>query len=107
MNHNSQCTLVTLTASGATVTRTETTVFCGRKSVTYKEFYAAVQVGINPSYIFELDITEYESAIIRTTNDDLSVTVTRPTELIFEGEKFNIIRTYETTNHLIEVTVGL
>ena len=107
MVHNDEAKLVTLSASGSTITRTETAVFCGRKSVTFKEFYAATQVGINPSYVFEMDISEYEAAVIRTTNADESVTVTRPTELIFESEKFNIIRTYETTNHLIEVTVGL
>ena len=107
MIHNAQATLVTLTASGATVTKHETTVFCGKRSVTYKDFYAAVQVGINPSYIFEFDISEYESAFIRTTNSDNTVTIDRPTELIFEGEHMNIVRTFEKTDHTIEVTVSL
>lgn len=100
MVHNAQVTLVTLTASGATVTRTQTTVFCGRKSVTYKEFYAAIQVGLNPQYIFEFDINEYESSFDANTG-------AKPTELIYAGTKYNIIRTFETTDHLIEVTVGL
>ena len=107
MNHNDTCKLVTLTVQGATVTRTETEVFCGRKSVSYKEFYAATQVSINPSYIFELDIDEYESSFVVIQNQDETVTKVRPTELIYDGEKYNIIRTYETTSHLIEVTVGL
>lgn len=107
MVHNEEAKLVTLSASGSTVSRTETAVFCGRKSVTFREFYAATQVGINPSYVFEMDKSEYDAALIRTTNADETVTVTRPTELIYEGEKFNIIRTYETTTDLIEVTVGL
>lgn len=107
MIHNSQATLITLTASGAMVTRNEKTVFCGKRSVTYKEFYAAVQVGINPSYIFEFDINEYESAFVKVTETGGTVKIYRPTELIFEGEKFNIIRTFETTNHTIEVTVSL
>lgn len=107
MQHNQQCTLVTLTASGATVSRNETTVFCGKKSVAYKEFYAAIEAGLNPTYIFEFDIDEYESSFIRITNEDQTVTVNRPTELIFEGEKFNIIRTFEPVGHQIEVTVGL
>jgi hypothetical protein len=50
---------------------------------------------------------EYEQALIRTDNEDQTVTVSRPTELIYQGEKFNILRTYETTNAMIEVTVGL
>lgn len=107
MVHNDEAKLVTLTASGATVTRTETPVWCTKKSVNYKEFYAAVQVGINPTYIFEMDVDEYEQAVIRTDNEDQTVTVSRPTELIYQGEKFNILRTYETTNATIEVTVGL
>lgn len=107
MVHNDEAKLVTLTASGATVTRNEKTVFCGKRSVTYKEFYAAVQVGINPSYIFEFDLSEYESAFVKVNEEGGTVKVYRPTELIFEGEKFNIIRTFETTEHKIEVTAGL
>ncbi len=107
MVHNDEAKLVTLTASGATVTRTETPVFCTKKSVTYKEFYAAVQAGLNPSYIFEFDLDEYESAFVKITETGGTVKVYRPTELIFEGEKFNIIRTFETTDHTIEVTAGL
>jgi hypothetical protein len=54
-----------------------------------------------------MDVDEYEQALIRTDNEDQTVTVSRPTELIYQGEKFNILRTYETTNATIEVTVGL
>lgn len=107
MIHNSEVTLITLTTSGATVTRNEKTVFCGKRSVTYKEFYAAVQAGINPSYIFEFDLSEYESAFVKVNEEGGTVKVYRPTELIFDGEKFNIIRTFETTEHKIEVTAGL
>ena len=102
MVHNDEAKLVTLSASGATVTRTETPVFCTKKSVTYKEFYAAVEVGINPQYVFEVDIDEYLAAV--QTVGDKKI---RPTELIFDGEKFNIIRTFEPVGHQIEVTVGL
>lgn len=102
MIHNDECKLVTLTASEATVTRTETSVFCGKKSVSYREFYAAVEVGINPAYIFEMDVNEYEEAVI-TTNGVRQI----PTELIYGGAKFNIIRTYEKPDGTIEVTVSL
>ena len=104
MVHNDEAKLVTLTASGATVTRKETSVFCTKKSVSYKEFYAAVEVGINPTYIFEVDIDEYLAAVI---TDETSGKKTRPTELIFDGEKFNIIRTYEKVGGLMEITVSL
>lgn len=104
MVHNDEAMLVTLTANGATVTRTETPIWCTKKSVSYKEFYAAIEVGINPTYIFEVDIDEYLEAVI---TDETSGTKTRPTELIFDGEKFNIIRTYEKVGGLMEITVSL
>ena len=103
MVHNDEAKLVTLTASGSTVVRTETPVWCTKKSVSYKEFYAAGEVGINPTYIFEVDIDEYIRAIITETGG----TKKRPTELIFDGEKFNIIRTYEKVGGLMEITVSL
>jgi hypothetical protein len=103
MVHNDEAKLVTLTASGSTVVRTETPVWCTKKSVNYKEFYAAVEGGINPTYIFEVDIDEYIRAIITETGG----TKKRPTELIFDGEKFNIIRTYEKVGGLMEITVSL
>ena len=102
MIHNDEATLVTLTASGATVTKTETSVFCGRKSVGFREFYAAIQAGLNPTYVFEMDVDEYENACI-TENEARRI----PTELIYRGARYNIIRTYEPTDGTIEVTVGL
>lgn len=106
MQHNEEATLVTLTANGSQVKRTEKTLFCGKKSVTYKEFYAAVQVSLNPQYIFEFDVDEFESACVKTGTPP-NMTKHKPTELIYEGCKYNIIRTYEPTNGTIEVTVGL
>ena len=67
-----------------------------------KEFYAAVEVGINPQYVFEVDIDEYLAAV--QTVGDKKI---RPTELIFDGEKFNIIRTYEKVGGIMELTVSL
>ena len=102
MIHNDEATLVTLTASDSTVTRNETTVFCGRKSVGYREFYAAVEVGINPTYIFEMDVEEYEQACTV-----ISEKKHIPTELVYGGVKYNIVRTYEKPDGTIEVTVSL
>lgn len=106
MMHNDEATLVTLTTSGAQVTRNETLLFCGRKSVGFREFYAAVEVGLTPQYIFEFDVDEFESACV-TTGTAPDLTKHFPTELIYNGCKYNIIRTYEKTDGVIEVTVGL
>ena len=102
MIHNDEAKLVTLYASDATLSRTETTVFCGKKSVSYREFYAAVEVGINPSYIFEMDVEEYEQAC-----STVSGVRHIPTELIYQDAKYNIVRTYEKPDGTIEVTVSL
>ena len=102
MIHNDEAMLVTLSASGATVTPTETSVFCGKKSVSYREFYAAVQVGINPTYVFEMDVDEYEQACYVSEGKKHI-----PTELVYDGAHYNIIRTYEKPDGTIEVTVSL
>ena len=105
MIHNDEATLVTLTAVESQLTRTEKTLFCGRKSVTFKEFYAAVEVGLNPQYIFEFDFDEFESACV-TTGTAPNAVKNFPTELIYNGCKYNIIRTFEPKPGVIEVTVG-
>lgn len=102
MVHNDEATLITLMATGSALDRIETSVWCTKKSVSYKEFYAAVEVGINPAYTFEIDIDEYNAAV--KVSGDKKI---RPTELVFDGEKFNIIRTYEKVGGIIEVTVSL
>ena len=102
MIHNDEATLITLAASGATVVPTETSVFCGKKSVGFREFYAAIQVGMNPNYVFEMDVDEYEAACF-TENEVRHI----PTELIYQGARYNIVRTYEKPDGTIEVTVSL
>jgi hypothetical protein len=102
MVHNDEATLITLAASGSTVNRIETPVFCGKKSVGYREFYAAIEVGMNPTYVFEMDVDEYEQAC-SVENEVRRI----PTELIYGGAKYNIIRTYEKPDGTIEVTVSL
>ena len=102
MIHNDEATLLTYSASGSTLVPTETPVFCGKKSVGYREFYAAIQVGMNPTYVFEMDVDEYDQACY--VEDSIRHI---PTELIYGGAKYNIIRTYEKPDGTIEVTVSL
>lgn len=102
MLHNDEAKLVTLVATGSKVVRNETEVFCGRKSVGYREFYAAIEVGLNPSYVFEMDVDEYERAC-SVEGGKRQI----PTELIYDGAKYNIIRTYEKPDGTIEVTTSL
>lgn len=105
MLHNDEATLITKTASGPTVTPHETTAFCGRKSVTYKEFYAAVEAGLNPQYILEFDYDEFENACV-VTGEPPNQKKHFPTEVIYDGCRYNIIRRYEPSDGTVEVTIG-
>lgn len=105
MMRNDEATLVTITRNKAVLTRHEKTLFCGKKSVRGSEFYAATQVGINPKYVLEFDLDEYESSFIEVVDGQRTFTQ-EPTEVIYNGQTYNIIRTYEPDNYTIEVTVG-
>ena len=105
MMRNDQTTLVTITANKSAKERHETTLWCGKRSATRSEFYAATQVGLNPKYVLEFDLDEYESSFISVTQGERTFKQ-EPTELVYNGETFNIIRTYEPDNYTIEVTVG-
>ena len=101
MMRNDQATLIVKTRNGATPVENRTTLFCGRKSVRRAEFYAAHEVGTTPRYVLEFDLGEYEATFI-TTDDGKQ----RPGEVEYNGEHFNILRTYEPDNYTIEVTIG-
>lgn len=71
---------------------TETTreVFCQINSVTRSEFYSALNVGIRPELVFRLSVREeYQDERLAC----------------FEGKRYEIIRTYETEDGGIELTV--
>lgn len=101
MMRNDQATLIVYTRNKAERIPNRTTLFCGRKSVRYSEFYAATQVGITPKYILEFDLGEYENTYV-TTSDGVQI----PTEIEYNGGHYNVIRSYEPDNYTIEVTIG-
>lgn len=101
MKRNDQATLIVYTRNKSVLIPNRTTLFCGRKSVRYSEFYAATQVGITPKYILEFDLGEYENTYI-PTSDGVQI----PTEIEYKGEHYNVIRSFEPDNYTIEVTIG-
>lgn len=101
MKRNDQATLIVYTRNKSVLIPNRTTKYCGKKSVRYSEFYAATQVGMTPKYILEFDLEEYEDTYI-TTSDGKQI----PTEIEYNGEHYNVIRTYEPDNYTIEVTIG-
>ena len=84
--------LITKSCTGATVERRETEVFAEKKSVRQSEFYAAQQVGLNPSLVFVVDIRDFES-------------VEDPVEVIYNEKTYTVIRTY-CIGENVEITVG-
>lgn len=71
-------------------TETERTVYCTIRSVGYNEYYRAREHDLLPTLVFVLrDYAEYQ--------DEKS--------LVYEGKRYNIIRTYITPQNTIELTV--
>ena len=72
-------------------TETGREVFCQIKSVGRSEFYSAMNVGVKPELVFKLYVREeYEDERLAS----------------FEGKRYEIIRTYDTDDGGIELTVG-
>lgn len=95
MFRNEEVDLIAREQDGKDVKETTLTVFAAKKSVSYKEFYAAKAVGMTPQLIFEVGI------------DDFNAISPRPTMLTHNGTKYNILRTYEKISEgIIEVVVA-
>ncbi len=66
----------------------KTVVYCDLKSITRAEFYNAASQGIKPEIVFVIHKYEY--------NDEK--------EILFEGKKYKVIRTYSKDFEEIELT---
>lgn len=93
--HECVITLVkhTKTANGADIIETEKDrydLMATEKSVGMRETYQALSVGLKPEKVFIIsDYLDYEDQKI----------------LIFEEEKYEIIRTYKKDDNQLEITV--
>ena len=85
--------LITETASAhgvhQSVTETARRVYCEVRSVNRQEFYAGMNAGVQPEYVFYLALAE----------DYQGERVVR-----YKGQKFRVIRTYMTDDDGIEIT---
>ena len=85
--------LITETASAhgvhEDVTETAREVFCTVQSVTRSEFYNALNAGVQPEFVFKLELAEdYQGErIVR-----------------YHGQRVRVIRTYMTADDGIEIT---
>lgn len=67
---------------------TETSILCKLKSITRNEFYNAVASGLRPELTFVIHKFEYDGQ----------------KKVKFEGNKYNVIRTYATGIEELELT---
>ncbi|MNH78576.1 hypothetical protein D3C73_308830 [compost metagenome] len=67
---------------------TETVVLCGLKSVGRSEFYNAAVNGLRPELVFVIHGYEYNGE----------------KKVVFEGVKYNVIRTYSVNFEELELT---
>lgn len=73
-----------------TVTDSERMVYCNVQSVSRNEFYTALNVGIQPSYVFVLAYAEdYQGERL----------------VKYHNQRFRVVRTYVTEEDSIEITV--
>lgn len=63
-------------------------IACNKRSLTRSEFYFASQTDLKPSMVLEVHSFEYDNQ----------------NYLVFEGERYKVIKTYEVSSNIIELT---
>ncbi len=66
----------------------KTSIYCGLKSIGRNEFYAAAKSGLRPEIVFVIHNYEYSDE----------------REILFEGKRYKVIRTYLLDFEEIELT---
>jgi len=84
----------------STEVETSFEVYANKKSVARSEFFASLQAGINATAIFETRLCDFEEAIV-IGSDSVKHKATR---VEYDGDKYNIIRTYTKDNETLELT---
>ncbi len=79
----------------------ETECFCAINSVRGSEVYDAMRNGIKLVFVVALNVDDYKSAY--TTVDGKTK---KPSRVEYEGEEFQIIRTYQTNDKMIELSIA-
>lgn len=72
------------------IVNTKREIFVNKKSITRSEFYASMQVGIKPTIVLEVRVEDFDTA----------------NKVEYEGNTYDIIRTYQKNDNLIELVCG-
>ena len=75
-------------------------IFCRKKSSTRSEFYGAYAVGLKPKFVLEIDLWDWENLSGKLPDD------IEPTRVGYRGIEYNILRSYQTNENTMELTVG-
>ena len=92
--------VITQYNDGTGIKRKVHTVFAEKKSASRDEFYKAYAAGTSPKYIFSFDQLDFKCCDVYVDGKKF-----HPTHIRFDGEEFEIVRSYEKGMHDVEVTV--
>lgn len=92
--------LITTYKEGKEVKTKEVEIMSKAQSVTRNEFYASYGVGLSPKYEFTIWTDEYSLADV-----EINGTKYHATHIEFNGELFEIVRTYAKGRSAMQITV--
>lgn len=95
------CTLITKVRNGNLITDNNQVIFCEKKSCTRSEFYAAYAIGLKPQCILSISPDDYEQQSY--VNEEGRRIY--PSQVIYNGVRYNILRTYCPYPGEMEVTI--
>ena len=96
--------LVTQYKEGTTIKEYKKEIFASVKSVTRNEFYSAYGVGLRLKHIFVIHSWEFSVADYPVTTEQVTTTY-KPTHVRYNGDLYEIVRTYESDRGQLEITV--
>lgn len=79
-------------------------LFAEKKSAARSEFYAAQTAGLSAKFVFEMDQEDFEGCDVCVQEGDKTEKY-HPGHVLYNGEKFEISRTYIKDSSSIEITV--
>lgn len=87
-------------ADKSTIGQITEDIYCEKKSSTRAEFYGAYAVGLRPKFVLEIDPYDWEMVAEQLEKGSV------PTIVSYRGIEYTILRSYQTNESVMELTVG-
>lgn len=97
---NEICTLIGMKADKSTIGQITEDIYCEKKSSTRAEFYGAYAVGLRPKFVLEIDPYDWEMVAEQLEKGSV------PTIVSYRGVEYTVLRSYQTNESAMELTVG-